>query len=486
MSLDLRKINKKVFYFLFITLALFFTQTVFAAELKLSPSQGSYKVGDTIKVRIVLSSPSESANAISGKLSFSKEILSLTSVSKTNSLIGLWAVNPNFSNANGSIDMEGIILTGYAGTNGTVLSLSFKAKAVGDANIKFTSSSILANDGQGTNILTGAGQANFNISKAADKVVVSENSKSVVQSPSIKIQELKKKDEMDAFSSFLITSVGKKEASSYKIEIDNVESPWLNSDSGIFQTPALAKGTHTLKVSMVTVNSDIISNSVYFSIKSILVPVFTEFAQTVKEKDYIVVKGIADPNINVVISSKINPFDIVSVGSALPEEDKIQKQEIIVKSDDKGLFTYVSEKALAGIYEITAHSVVEDGIESAKSLPISIKVVPASTPISNMIVSAFSTVIPIVALLILLSILAIWGWYKVLHYHEHSRAKLLHTKSIINKSFDILDDDVNEQIRILKKIKALQPLTPDERTFANQFKKDIEDSEKVILNEIKD
>lgn len=462
---------KRLFLFSTIFFFLFLTRDVFAAELYLSPSSGQYKVGDTIKVRIVLSSSSQSANAVSSNLSFSKNLLTLTSVSKTDSLVSLWAQEPTYSNANGTANMEGVILSGYSGSNGTIITLFFKAKATGSADVEFTSSSVLANDGLGTNILTGTRQANFNISQGIASAPTKEKT-----TPNVQVQELKKKDEFDSFLRFLITGIGKKTGSSYKVEIDGIESKWDNQSSGIFETPPLAKGPHILKVSMDTTDGDNISNSLPFTISTILIPAFTEYSENIKEKEYIVARGLADPNIDITINSK----------ALLMKTGEILVQEINIKSDDKGLFTYVSEKAEAGVYEMTAYSRTKKGNDSEKSLPIKINVLSKTTPITTSIMNTFSFLIPILALIVLLLLLAIWGWYKVLHYRESMRKKLLHTKSLVSKSFHILDDDIEEQIRVLKKVKGLQPLTQDEKAFIHQFKKDIESAEQVILNEIKE
>lgn len=146
----------------------------------------------------------------------------------------------------------------------------------------------------------------------------------------------------------------------------------------------------------------------------------------------------------------------------------------------------MSEKAPAGVYEITAFSRTKGGTESTKSLPIKVIVNSPSVSVFTVIINTFSLLIPLLALFLLLVGMAIWGWYKVLHYKEKMHAKLMHTKSFVTKSFDILDEDVEEEVKIFKKIKSLQSLTSEERSFINQFKKDIEEAEKTILNEMKE
>ncbi len=478
---------KKLCVFIFSCLVLFSAQSTLAADLNLSPSSGSYKVGDTISVRIVLSSPGQSANAVSGSLIFSKDLLTLNSVSKSGSLISLWAQEPSYSNSSGTVDLEGIMLTGYTGSSGNILTLSFKAKAVGSANVKFSSSSVLANDGQGTNILSGVGQANFSITKAEAKPPVTTP---VVEAPAVKekvapniqIQELKKKENADLSTKFLITSTGKKTKSEFKVFIDDVAVSWNNQDSGVFETPILLKGNHVLKVSMETINNDNVSNTANFALRSVATPSFTEYSDTIKEKDYIVVKGLTDPNIDVYVnvSAVLN-----NTTSALSDVDTIVNNTFKVTSDDKGLFIYVSEKVNSGIYNISAYAKAKNGGESANSESIKINVVKSGTVVTS-VVNTFSMLVPIVALIILLIIIATWGWYKVLHYRENMRKKLAHAKALVSKSFGILEEDAEEQLKILKKIKGLQPLSAEEKVFINQFKKDIESAEQVISKEIKE
>ena len=49
---------------------------------------------------------------------------------------------------------EGIVSNpGYAGSNGKIISIRFRAKDVGYAQLSIRSGSVLANDGQGTQIL---------------------------------------------------------------------------------------------------------------------------------------------------------------------------------------------------------------------------------------------------------------------------------------------------------------------------------------------
>lgn len=155
---------------LFISSVLFFlipTSTQ-AATLYFSPNSGSYSVGQTFSVSILVSSTDQTMNAVSGSVSFPKELLQVTSLSKTSSVVSLWVQEPSFSNSDGTVNFEGIVLNpGFTGSSGKIITLNFKVRATGKAPLSFTTSSVLANDGKGTNILSTAGSANFVIGSAS-------------------------------------------------------------------------------------------------------------------------------------------------------------------------------------------------------------------------------------------------------------------------------------------------------------------------------
>ena len=139
-----------------------------AAVLSVSPNSGFHSVGDVFSVRILVSSQEIQMNAASGVLSFPPDKLAVTSISKAGSIISLWAQEPTFDNNAGTDIFEGIVLNpGFKGGNGQVLTINFRVKSAGIAPVVFNSGSVLANDGLGTNILSGFTNASFNLAPAA-------------------------------------------------------------------------------------------------------------------------------------------------------------------------------------------------------------------------------------------------------------------------------------------------------------------------------
>lgn len=151
-----------VLFFIFISF-----NTALAATLSISPSSGAYTVGKTFTATVYVGSPDQAINAVSGILSFPADKLEATAVSKSGSVITLWVQEPAINNSTGKVSFEGIAFNpGYTGKAGKVISVTFRAKSGGSAPVTFSSGSILANDGQGTNILNGMGSARYNIEVA--------------------------------------------------------------------------------------------------------------------------------------------------------------------------------------------------------------------------------------------------------------------------------------------------------------------------------
>jgi len=142
-----------------------------AATLQFSPSSGSHTVGAMFSVGIDVSSPAQAMNAASGVISFPTDTLEVVSLSQAGSIISLWVREPSFSNSAGTVSFEGIVLNpGFTGANGRIITVTFRARSTGAATLSFSSSSVLANDGRGTNILSTPGTARFTLVPAAPRV----------------------------------------------------------------------------------------------------------------------------------------------------------------------------------------------------------------------------------------------------------------------------------------------------------------------------
>ncbi len=138
-----------------------------AATLSVSPGTGVYTSNSTFTVRVAVNTSGKSINAAEGTLSFNPSELSVVSVTRSGSIFNLWVAEPSFSNSAGTISFSGGLPSGYTGGSGNIMSVTFKAKGSGASKVSFSSASVLANDGAGTNVLTSMNGGTFTIQAAA-------------------------------------------------------------------------------------------------------------------------------------------------------------------------------------------------------------------------------------------------------------------------------------------------------------------------------
>lgn len=140
-----------------------------AATIFASPAEKTVKVGDTFTLLINANSQGTSINAASLDVKYDAGLLSAQSIGHPSSIFSLWAEEPTYSNSTGVAHFSGGLSSpGWSGTNGNLIRITFKAKAVGQTKITFQGGSVLANDGIGTDVLSGTIGATINITAAGN------------------------------------------------------------------------------------------------------------------------------------------------------------------------------------------------------------------------------------------------------------------------------------------------------------------------------
>jgi len=155
----MEKIHKKtlilglsIFVFFF---AWFYVEEAQGASVSLflSPPSGTYAVESTFSIKVKVDSGGTAVNAAEGTVIFNPAELQVISLSKSGSVFNLWTTEPTFSNSIGNIVFGGGTSSSFTGTSGTIITITFKAKASASAQVSFSSGSVLAADGKGTNVL---------------------------------------------------------------------------------------------------------------------------------------------------------------------------------------------------------------------------------------------------------------------------------------------------------------------------------------------
>lgn len=568
----------KFFYFLVVVFSFSFFIFDFgktmAASLYFSPSSGLYEVGKTFSVSLYVSSADEAMNAASGVISFPQDKLEVISLSKAGSIFSLWVQEPSFSNSAGTVSFEGIVLNpGFIGSRGKIITITFRAKAGGNAPLTFSSGSVLANDGKGTNMLTGLGNANFSISAiepgapeivtpaeiagAPEAPVISSPTHpdpnkwyalkdakfnwelpsgatgarllvgripnalpTVTYIPAISSRELHNLEDgiwyfsvrlrnnagwgavshfrfqidTEKPSRFEITEVRRTDLTEpkakfifdasdktsgidhYEIQINNGNSQvWQDDGSHRYETPVLEPGKYTLIAKAVDKAGNALANSAEFIVEPLEAPLITEWPRELQSEDQLIVKGASKyPNAQIIVF--------------LQKEGKDTKSQS-TRSDDKGNFVFVADGKLSdGAYKLWAKVVDERKAQSKPSDTVTIAVGrPAFLKLGSWAVSLLAVVIPLVALIFILLFIIWYGWHKFASFREklkNLRKEADKAELAIHKAFDVLKEDIRDQVKLLEKTRTRRQLTEEEEKIIKQLRKDLDDAEKLVKKEL--
>jgi hypothetical protein len=143
-------------------------------SVSINPVSASFVEGSTFEVPILLDTRGVSINGVDVKINFDSSKLSIIKPSSGQSIIGVWVEPPSYDNTRGTASYVGVIPNGIVTKSGLIGTITFKAKATGRAVVTVRSnSSILLNDGVGTEAQVDLGRAEYSIiPKPPEGVVV--------------------------------------------------------------------------------------------------------------------------------------------------------------------------------------------------------------------------------------------------------------------------------------------------------------------------
>ena len=123
-----------------------------AAVLAITPDTGVYSIGDTFTARVIVNTQGATINAADARIRFNPQHVTVVGVSQANSIFTLWAEDPEI--VGNEVVFSGGVPRGYTGTAGTIVTLTLRAVSAGTHRLQFQSGSVLAADGQGSNVLS--------------------------------------------------------------------------------------------------------------------------------------------------------------------------------------------------------------------------------------------------------------------------------------------------------------------------------------------
>jgi len=548
-----------------------------AATLRISPDTGVYSVGNVFTVSVLVNTQSKSINAADGQLRFNPSELQVVSATRGGSIFNLWTEEPAFSNAAGTVSFGGGSPSGYTGAVGNIITVTFRALNAGTPRITFTSGSVLAADGMGTNILTSMTGGTYTVSAqvatpqpeyvapantpAAPTITSSTHpnqnvwykEKTITLSWSLPSDITAVRMLLDSSPSTIPTNVYDERISSrtiddldegisyfhlqfrnadgwgrvshYKIAIDTqppkdfkiqvldeedipgtvilfdfedvspvVEyriqidggDPFIFKDTENTRTyvfDSLSPGYHTVVAEAFDSAGNSSTASLTFFVEAFEKPVFTEYPTRINTEVIPAIHGLTRPNAHVAIEiRRANDNSVVRGTPASEFGDRFT-----LSSNAEGKFIYIPDSRLeVGVYEIYARAKDSHGKVSEWSDPIRIIVeVPGYIALGTKVISFFSILIPLLAL-VLLGIFGGWyTWFRFKRWRKKIRKETTEAEDSLTLEFNQIVVNLDTKVSELSKSRKGK-LTKAEQALIEQIRLDLKEAQAKIRSEIED
>lgn len=291
------------------------------ASLFLSPGNGRLRVGEQISVRVVLNTGGSAINAGEATIRFGATQLEVVRLTK-GPVFSLWAEEPHFSNSEGTIRFAGgLPAPGFNGSSGTILTIVFRAKAAGFAEVRFGEAAILADDGYGTNILGSVSGGRYEIgivtvppprAPAPPSLVpvidreAPEPFDLVLEPGRITVERRVKltffvKDQVSGVSHVFI-------------ELDGTQIAKVSGTQIGYELPELALGSHEVVARAFDKSGNVREVRAAISILAVPAPKIITAPRVIHAGDYLGVSGFAFPGAKVRVSMKQGPVRSDALG----------------------------------------------------------------------------------------------------------------------------------------------------------------------------
>jgi|CXWL01.1.fsa_nt_gi hypothetical protein len=428
-------------------------QGVNAASLYLSPATGTYKVGDTIAAAVYAESTNQAMNAVSGTVSVPSDMFDVLGVSNSGSIVNFWVQEPIKQGAGATF--EGVVLNpGYTGSAGKIATITMRAKKAGAGSLSFVSASILANDGKGTNLLSGTRGGSYTVQEGAvPKPVPVEDEDEEEQDeeptgpdtegPRIDVfTEIVRESKSDPFIRVRVRASDDSGIASYDFSLDGgAYLPWEDSASGIYEFNAGA-GAHTLTLRVVDSYGNETRDYILINVVPLQTPRILSYPQVVTLGDTrSQITGDTPSGISKVVlvfSPQLIAKNIWGGSvSALP-----QRIETVVNTDGTWS-TLLTKLQLAGEYYVTATGYDARGASSFPTAPVHVSVR------SSFIATTLGVLLSWPLLLGVVILLSGLLWWKRKHVRAHAGAGLAHIKKTLDAAFSTMHRNIKKERTLL-------------------------------------
>lgn len=428
---------------------------VHAASLYLTPATGTYKVGDTITAAVYAESTNQAMNAVSGTVSVPADMFDVLGVSNSGSIVNFWVQEPVKQGSGATF--EGVVLNpGYTGSAGKIATITMRAKKAGTGSLSFVSASILANDGKGTNLLSGTRGGSYTVQEGTvPKPAPVEDTEPVEQDqeeepagpdtegPRIDVfSEIARESKSDPFMRIRVRASDPSGVASYDFSLDGgAYLPWEDSASGVYEFNAGA-GAHTLTLRVVDSYGNETRDYILVNVVPLQTPRMLSYPQIITLGDtQAQIAGDAPSGISKVVltfSPQLVSKNIWGASiSTLP-----QRIETVVNTDGTWS-TVLTKLQTAGEYYVTATGHDARGASSFPTAPVHVSVRP------SLLSTVFGVLLSWPLLLGVVILLSGLLWWKRKHVRAHAGAGLAHVKKTLDTTFSTMHRNIKKERTLL-------------------------------------
>jgi hypothetical protein len=258
----------------------------------------------------------------------------------------------------------------------------------------------------------------------------------------------------------------------YDVRLDDgtVEA-WKDDGGHVYQSPPVGPGGHVLHVTAFDKANNGLEDSVTFSVQGLLAPRITEYPKTARSGDSLLIKGTTYPNSSVTLWIKIGDG---------------QAYNTSLISDAQGRFTYAPDGDLAeGSYQVWA--TVTDSLgntsEPGERVTFKVKAPPLNIGewVGDVMAKLDLCMLSNALLLLLLGLLS-WRYYVLT---KRLGKEVRGAQEALHMAFDLLKEDIQQQIKLLEKTSSKRELTTEEGRILKRLKRDLTVAEGAVRKKIK-
>lgn len=263
----------------------------------------------------------------------------------------------------------------------------------------------------------------------------------------------------------------------YKVKIG--ESDFYNIsmsevESNPYTLPLQDPGKKTILVQAFDKAGNYATDTEEFTVKPLVQPVITEYPKELKSGEVLKING-----------TSMYPQSQVAVWLQREKDTPFSQN---IKSDENGSFAFIAKERLRdGIYVAWVQVIDDRGAKSEPSEKITIAVEPqAIFRTGALLVNILAVLVPLAALLASLLYVLWYGWHRFTLLRKKIKKEVWEAESALHKAFDLLKEDIEEQVKMLERARHRRQLTQEEEKIIRQFKKHLDEAEKFVKKEIAD